>query len=345
MGNFFVPSCTLDSLTSDEFIFKEYESCILCPKRCKVNRNAGKTGFCKETNLLRVAWAGLHFGEEPPVTGKTGSGTIFITGCNLRCSFCQNYQISQEGTGRAVTLKEFSDICLLLQSNNAENINIVTGSHAVPAIAAGLSLAKKRGLNIPVVWNSSAYETEEAIELLSDCVDGWLPDLKTLNPEISYQVFKAPDYPETALKAILKMAEISPLKLEYTDDIRYPFGKLVSGVIVRHLALPSRMEDTKTVLKWFSQNLKDKALLSLMTQYTPIKANPKAKSVSLFENRMLKNSEDIILRNFLSALKIDNGFYQELVPSDDWLPDFNRVQTFSSSLSKPLWHWTQGEIL
>lgn len=319
--------------------FKEYESCVLCPKRCKINRNAGQTGFCKETNKLRIAWAGLHLGEEPPVTGVGGSGTIFITGCNLRCSFCQNYQISQQGMGRAVSLREFSDICLLLQSEHAENINIVTGSHAIPAIAAGLQLAKQNGLIIPVVWNSSAYETEEAVDLLRNCVDGWLPDIKTLNREVAAQVFAAPDYPDTAVKAVLKMASLSPLKIEYPDAEKYPLGRLISGVIVRHLALPARMQDSKAVLKWFAANLKNKALLSLMTQYTPVNANPNAQKISLFENRMLKNSEDIILRNFLSVLQIDNGFYQELVPSSDWLPDFNRKQTFSSTLSKPLWHW------
>lgn len=322
-----------------ESFFPEYTCCTLCPKCCKVNRNAGEKGFCNETNELRIAWAGLHFGEEPPVSGKNGSGTVFITGCNLRCSFCQNYQISRQGVGRSVTLKEFADICLLLQTEHAENINIVTGSHAVPAIAAGLRIAKKSGLTIPVVWNSSAYETEEAIALLSDCVDGWLPDLKTLNSALSAQIFQTPDYPHFAAKAILKMASISPLKFEHYDTNNYPYGKLISGVIVRHLALPSKMHDSKNVLSWFSKELKGKALLSLMTQYTPIKLNSNLKTTPGFENRMLKSSEDTILRNFLCLMEIDDGFYQELVPSDDWLPDFNLKQTFSSSLSKPIWHW------
>lgn len=319
--------------------FKEYDSCILCPKHCNVNRNAGEVGFCRETSELRVAWAGIHRGEEPPITGVGGSGTIFITGCNLRCSFCQNYQISQNGMGRKVSTQEFANMCLMLQNSKAENINIVTGSHAIPAIASGLKLAKKLGLIIPVVWNTSAYETEEAIELLKDCVDGWLPDLKTLNQQVATQVFATPDYPEVVTKAILKMQNFSPLKIIYPDESSYPFGKMISGVIVRHLVLPSRMEDSKAVLKWFGDNLKGKALFSLMTQYTPIKENTRAKKNSLFENRMLKQNEDKILRNLLSVLQIDDGFYQELVASDDWLPDFNRRQTFSSELSKPLWHW------
>ena len=328
-------------LSFEDFSFKEYDSCTLCPKNCKVNRNKGEKGFCRETRDLRLAWAGLHFGEEPPITGAGGSGTIFVTGCNLRCSFCQNYQISQEGMGRAVSLEEFVNLCFVLEKEGAENINIVTGSHAIPAIALGLTEAKGRGLKIPVVWNSSAYEAEEAISLLSDCVDGWLPDLKTLNPQISSQVFYAPDYPETATRAILKMACLSPLKIGTENKEKYPLGKLYSGVIVRHLALPSRIADSKAVLRWFAKNLKGRALISVMTQYTPVKRTSGIKNYSLFENRMLNLKEDETLKDILSSLKIDEGFYQELVASDDWLPDFNRVQTFSSELSKPLWHWKQ----
>nr|WP_315313578.1 radical SAM protein [Treponema denticola] len=328
-------------LSFEDFSFKEYDSCTLCPKNCKVNRNKGEKGFCRETRDLRLAWAGLHFGEEPPITGAGGSGTIFVTGCNLRCSFCQNYQISQEGMGKAVSLEEFVNLCFVLEKEGAENINIVTGSHAIPAIALGLKEAKNRGLKIPAVWNSSAYETEEAISLLSDCIDGWLPDLKTLNPQISSQIFYAPDYPETATRAILKMAGLSPLKICMENKKKYPLGKLYSGVIVRHLALPSRIADSKAVLRWFAKNLRGRALISVMTQYTPVKRTSGIKNYSLFENRMLNLKEDETLKDLLSSLKIDEGFYQELVASDDWLPDFNRVQTFSSELSKPLWHWKQ----
>ena len=279
-------------LSFEDFSFKEYDSCTLCPKNCKVNRNKGEKGFCRETSELRLAWAGLHFGEEPPITGAGGSGTIFVTGCNLRCSFCQNYQISQEGMGKAVSLEEFVNLCFVLEKEGAENINIVTGSHAIPAIALGLTEAKGRGLKIPVVWNSSAYETEEAISILSDCVDGWLPDLKTLNPQISSQVFYAPDYPETATRAILKMAGLSPLKICMENKEKYPLGKLYSGVIVRHLALPSRIADSKAVLRWFAKNLRGRALISVMTQYTPVKRTAGIKNYSLFENRMLMPEED-----------------------------------------------------
>ena len=169
------------------------------------------------------------------------------------------------------------------------------------------------------------------------------PDLKTLNPETSRRVFAAPDYPDRACAAIEAMVRHSPLNLTPPDE-RYPFGKMLSGVIVRHLALPGKLEDSHAALRWFAQKLKGKALLSLMTQYTPITANPKARRIDAFSNRLLDESEDITLRTFLEELAIDDGFYQELVSDLDWLPDFNRVQTFSSALSKPLWHWKTGWV-
>ena len=317
---------------------REYDECRACPRNCGANRNAGERGLCGETAELRISWAGFHFGEEPPVTAARGSGTIFITGCNLRCKFCQNYQISQDGMGRAVSEAEFADICLALANAGAENINIVTGSHAIPGIAAGLRAANKRGLGIPVLWNSSAYETVEALELLDGLVDVWLPDLKTLNPQLSENVFRAADYPKAAKKAIRFMAERSPLKIGKSGAT----DKITSGVIVRHLALPGRLADTELVLRWFAEHLADRALLSLMTQYTPVKASPHAKDIDAFPDRLLDKTEYRRLTELLEELGIDNGFYQELVEDTDWLPDFNRIQPFSSKLARPVWHWTCG---
>lgn len=326
----------------DNLMEKEYESCIICPRKCATNRNAADRGFCGETADLRLAWAGLHFGEEPPVTGKGGSGTIFITGCNLRCKFCQNFQISQDGMGRSVSKDEFADICLALQNAGAENINIVTGSHAIPAIATGLRTAKDRNLSIPVLWNSSAYETPEALALLDGLVDVWLPDLKTLNSELSGNVFRAEDYPKSAKKAIRFMTEVSPLRIEHPDDTAYPSGRIVSGVIVRHLALPGRLADTELVLRWFADHIGDKAILSLMTQYTPVTANPHTKDLDAFPDRPIDREEYRQLMELPEKLGIDTGFYQELVEDTEWLPDFNRTQPFSSALARPIWHWTTG---
>lgn len=320
--------------------FYEYDRCCVCPKMCGVNRNAGERGFCRETGELKLAWAGLHFGEEPPIAGKGGSGTVFVTGCNLRCAFCQNYQISREGMGRVTGQKEFADICLELEKNGAENINVVTGSHAAPVLIAFLKEAKRRGLSVPVVWNTSAYETVQTVEALAEVVDIWLPDIKTFSKDTAQAAFRCPDYPEAAVKAILKMAEISALKFDFSlNEDDYPFGKMLSGVIVRHLALPSKFEESRTVVEWFGKKLKDKALLSLMTQYTPIKKALRKNKLP-FEERFLNEEEDLNLRFLLSEFGIENGFYQELVTSSEWLPDFEKVQPFSSELAKPLWHWS-----
>jgi putative pyruvate formate lyase activating enzyme len=322
----------------------EYTACAICPRNCGINRNSGESGLCGESAELRVAWAGLHFGEEPPITFKGGSGTVFITGCNLRCKFCQNFQISQDGMGNPVSTEDFARICLALQKAGAENINIVTGSHAIPAIATGLRAAKSSGLSIPVLWNSSAYETVETLELLGGLVSGWLPDLKTLNPALSENIFRAKDYPKAAKKAIRWMAEKSPIIIEQKDADRHPEGRITSGVIVRHLVLPGRLDDTRLVLDWFAEHLSGKALLSLMTQYTPVRNSPYARGIDAFPDRTLSRNEYDQLEGMLEEYGIDAGFYQELVEDTEWLPDFNRTQPFSSKLAKPVWHWQSGFV-
>ena len=322
----------------------EYESCAICPRACGVNRNKGERGFCGETADLRVAWAGLHFGEEPPITGKGGSGTVFITGCNLRCKFCQNYQISQDGMGRAVSAREFADIALALEKVGAENINVVTGSHAIPAIATGLRAARARGLSVPILWNSSAYENPEALDLLDGLVAAWLPDLKTLNSGLAESVFQAADYPKAAKRAIRHMVEKSPISIERPDDEKYPAGKLASGVIVRHLALPGRLGDSELVLNWFAEHLADRAILSLMTQYTPVPKSGHAAGIDAFPDRPFARAEYDELMALVEKLDIDTGFYQELVEDTQWLPDFDRIQPFSSALARPVWHWTTGFV-
>lgn len=321
-------------------MIQEYTNCLQCPRFCNTARNDTIKGYCGETSELRIAWAGLHFGEEPPITGKNGSGTIFITGCNLGCVFCQNYQISHEGMGKAVSSEEFAEICLALQQNKAENINIVTGSHVIPGIVQGLKLATLQGLKLPVLWNSSAYESVEALSRLEGLVQVWLPDLKTLNPLLSGEVFKAQDYPKVAKKALRWMAEQSPLVFTDKDGQK----KITSGLIVRHLALPGRFSDTEMVLRWFSKNLQGKALLSLMSQYTPVSKSKTAQHTA-FPNRHLEQAEYDTLLALLEELCIEDGFYQELIQDTEWLPDFTNTQPFSSSLATPIWHWKTGFIL
>jgi putative pyruvate formate lyase activating enzyme len=298
-----------------------YKSCKLCPRNCGTDRLAGEKGFCGETAVLRVATALIHFGEEPPLVGTGGSGTIFISGCNLGCSFCQNWQIShanggKPALGREVTSEEFAKICAALKDKGAENINIVTGSHASPGIVTGLAAAKEAGVRLPVLWNSSGYESPAALELINDHVDIYLPDLKTLDSEIAAKFFNAPDYPKTAAAAILKMIETG------------------EKVIIRHLILPGYLESTRAVLRWFADNASDKAQLSLMTQYTPIPARNRD-----MPERFLNEEDYKTVLGWLEEFKIEDGFCQELVTGTDWLPDFTRFNPFSSELAKPVWHY------
>lgn len=301
----------------------DYKSCKLCPRNCGVDRIAGVTGYCGETAKLRVAFTGLHKGEEPPLIGDNGSGTIFISGCNLRCAFCQNYQISQDDNinensiGKAVSSQDFAGICLTLQERGAANVNIVTGSHAVPAIVDGLVTAKNAGLRIPVLWNSSAYENPSTLELLRDHIDVFLPDLKTLDCVIAAKFFNAPDYPTAAHKAILKMIEMVPALC----------------VIIRHLILPGYLENTHQVLKWFADNVKGRAQFSLMTQYTPIHRQ----GISGIPDCYVSKDEYETVIGWLEKFNIDDGFCQELVTGSEWLPDFRRVNPFSSELSIPVY--------
>ncbi len=324
-----------------------YCACALCDRECGTDRSSGRRGFCGETDQLRLAVASIHRGEEPPVTGLGGSGTVFVTGCTLRCSFCQNYQISRDGMGAPVDNALFSEICLALERRGAENINIVTGSHAAGAIVSGLKEARRRGLGIPALWNSSAYEKAEAIEAAAEQIQVYLPDLKTLDPDISARYFAAPDYPSAATAAILRMAELRPLAYA---PARGPLEEgagedsrpevLVSGVVVRHLVLPDHLDDTRNVLRWFADNLAGRALVSLMTQYTPVRPDGKADVPA----RFIDEREYGSLLGMLEEFGIEDGFYQELVTSDDWLPDFGRVNPFSSELSVPVWHWKAGFV-
>jgi len=297
-----------------------YKNCRICPRDCGVDRFAGSRGYCGEDSRLRLAFAGLHSGEEPPLTGSRGSGTIFVSGCNLGCGSCQNRQISShnagEHLGRAVSIEEFTAICLELQKRSAENINIVTGSHAVPALAQGLDTAKAAGLHIPALWNSSGYESVETLELLGDRIKTWLPDLKTLDDKLAGKFLNARDYPQIAVRAIQWMMKTRP-----------------GDVIIRHLILPGYLDSTRSVLRWFADNASGKAQLSLMSQYTPMKGDTSG------PGRYLSEREYETVLGWLGEFGIEDGFCQELVTGSDWLPDFRRTNPFSSGLSVPVWHY------
>ena len=334
---------------------ESYKSCTLCPRNCKIDRTTKKTGFCKETDELRVAVACLHFGEEPPITVNNGSGTVFVTGCNLRCAFCQNYQISQCGLGKALSIHETVEIFFKLKAEGAENINIVTGSHAIPFLAEAIKKAKESGLDLPICWNCSAYESVEALEKLKGLVDIWLPDLKTLNPLISEAVFKAADYPSVAKKAIrwmIKNTKSNFITVEDKNDPSLTKEKMLSGVIIRHLVMPGRLDDTVLTLDWLEKmttiNPENTPCISLMMQYTPVSVDKtlfsekelqdREKALASFSNRLINEDEFKKIQDLIQEHDFEYLFYQELEEDTEWLPDFNRPQPFSNELAKVIWH-------
>lgn len=318
-------------MVSVNHVMDLYRNCFLCPKKCGVDRIAGKRGICGESDGLRIAVANLHFGEESPVTGERGSGTVFFTGCPLQCAFCQNCQISRGDIGRSVSPEVFASICIALQDGGAENINLVTGSHFIPSILHGIEIARIEGLDIPVLWNTSGYETLESLELISDIIDVWLPDLKTLNGEIADRFFKAPDYPEAAKRAIEWMVKQNSPLIE---------GGIISkGTILRHLVIPGHVEETREVISWYRERLHGKALLSLMFQYTPIEGDPKG------PDRVVSAAEYDAVLSLLDEFKIEEGYIQERDEKSPWVPDFTRLNPFPADFSTVIWHWREGFLL
>ena len=241
------------------------DKCMLCPRNCGVNRNKGELGFCKGTNNIKIAKAYLHMWEEPPITGENGSGTIFFSNCNLRCLFCQNYYIGEDGNGVEITIERFSDVCLDLQSRGATNINLVTPTHYVPLIIDGIKLAKSRGLNIPIVYNSSGYEKVETIKLLDGIVDIYLPDFKYYSDEYALKYSNCSNYFKYASEALKEMVRQRP-KCIFDKN-----GNMTSGVIVRHLIIPNMEGDSKKILKYLYDNYNNTIYYSIMNQYTPVR--------------------------------------------------------------------------
>lgn len=303
-----------------------YTNCSLCPRKCGIDRTAGKTGFCRAGERIRLSCATLHYGEEPPITGKGGSGTLFFTGCTLQCRFCQNHQISRGGIGRDISTGEFADICLQLQEKGAENINLVTGTMYIPSVAEGIGKARSQGLDIPVLWNSSGYEDMDALDIINSFTDVYLPDIKTLNHTFARYFFNAPDYPERAKEAVEKMAGFG--KPEFRND------KIIKGTIVRHLVIPGYVEMTEKVLRWYAEKLMDKALISVMFQYSPEAAEGDG-----FPDRTLSKSEMDMVYALLEEYGIEDGFIQEEEISDEWNPDFNNRSPFPGGTGKTVWHW------
>lgn len=291
----------------------ELSSCTLCPHMCKINRNNGKIGRCKSTGNVKIALASLHHFEEPCISGKNGSGTVFFSNCNLSCVFCQNYKISQLGLGHEISIDELANIFLDQQKSDAENINLVTPTMYVPQIIEAIKIAKSNGLKIPIIYNSNGYENVETIRLLKDYIDVYLPDLKYFDNDLAKKYSGINNYFENASKAILEM--YFQVGLPVFDENRL----IKKGLIIRHLVLPNHIDNSKKVLLWIKENLPQDVYVSLMAQYFP---TYKAKSIEDL-NRKLSKEEFEEIKNYLEKLDIHNGYFQELGEhEEEYVPDF-----------------------
>ena len=237
--------------------------CTLCPRMCRARRCEGETGFCKVADKPMVSSFGPHFGEEPVLVGYGGSGTIFFTGCNLGCIFCQNYDISHLMNGEYISTAELADIMLYLQERGCENINLVTPTHQTPQIADALLLARRRGLKLPVVYNCGGYESVEVLRELEGVVDIYMPDVKTFDSTFAKNYLSAEDYPEVVKVALLEMLrQVGHLQVSRK-------GTATSGLLVRHLVMPGYTEDSRAILLWLAENLGTETYVNVMEQYFP----------------------------------------------------------------------------
>ena len=287
--------------------------CNLCPRNCNVDRDKRELGYCMAPNKMVIARYSLHLWEEPIISGEKGSGTIFFSYCNMRCCFCQNYEISELHKGRVVSIEEFSDICLELQDSGASNINLVTPTHYVHLIVEGLRLAKERGLNIPIVYNSSGYENVETIRLLDGLVDIYLPDLKYYDNSLGSKYSKCNNYFKYASQAIDEMFK-QVGNVEIDDN-----GMMKKGIIVRHLLLPGALDDSKKIIKYLYDKYKDDIIISIMNQYTPVR---KLEYDEL--NHKVSDSDYDELIDYAYDLGVRNAFIQEGgTQVSSFIPDFD----------------------
>ncbi|MCI5838948.1 MAG: radical SAM protein [Peptoniphilaceae bacterium] len=292
-----------------------YKNCKLCPHECGIDRFKN-LGICKQTSDIKLARASLHMWEEPPITGKNGSGTVFFTGCSLNCVFCQNKKISHTNLGLTKTINELSDIFLRLQNEKkATNINLVTPTHFSVSIAKAIEISKKNGLKIPIVYNTSGFEKEDIIEELKDTVDIFLTDFKYFDDSLAEKYSKIKNYSKYAKSAIKKMYEITG-KFKIEENI------MKKGVIARILVLPNEKEDAKNIIKFLYDTFKDNIIISIMNQYTPTE---KYKYENLNRKVSKEEYEDVV--NFAIDLGIENAFIQEDgTVSESFIPNFESFE-------------------
>lgn len=297
-------------------------SCDWCPRKCGADRASGQRGVCGADNTLRIARAALHFWEEPPISGESGSGTVFFSYCPLRCCYCQNRHIALGDTGAAITLDRLVEIFFELEEQGALNLNMVTPTHYAPLIAEAIRRARTQGMALPVAWNTSGYETPEAIAALDGVVDIYLTDYKYASAEPARLYSRAEDYPQTARTALAAMVEQvgAPRFDEHRDQTR-----LTRGVVVRHLLLPGHLNDSLAVVDMLANEFKDRVLVSLMNQYTPV-ISPDDPFARLHPNLLQHPSSEEyeILLDYADALGLDEYFWQDgEADRESFIPPFD----------------------
>ena len=281
---------------------KELEKCEICPHKCKVNRIKGQIGRCKATDKIKIALYSVHKYEEPCISGEKGSGTIFFSNCNLNCIYCQNYEISQLGKGKEISIERLAEIMLELQEKDVENINLVTPTSYTVQIIEAIKIAKSNGLHIPIIYNTNGYENIETIKKLEGYIDVYLPDLKYYYNKIGKRYSKIDNYFEITTKAILEMYN------QVEGTLLDERGIIKKGLMIRHLVLPNNIENSKKILKWIKENINDDVYINVMAQYFP---TYKAKEDEKL-NRKLTQKEFKEIEDFVYELDIKNGYMQEL---------------------------------
>ena len=290
------------------------KKCTLCPRECGINRYE-KPGFCLADDKIRVARADLHMWEEPPISGEKGSGTVFFSGCNLRCVFCQNYDISRENFGKEISVERLAEIFIELQEKGANNINLVTPTHFIDDIVKALNLSRKMGLKLPIVYNTSSYEKVESLKKLDGLVDIYLPDFKYMDSALSARYSNAENYSEVAKKAIAEMVrQVGVPQFDEKTDL------MTKGVIVRHLVLPGQTADSKKIIKYLYDTYGDDIFISIMRQYTPFGKLEDYPEI----NRKITDEEYDEVVDFAVDIGVENGFLQdEEAASESFIPKFN----------------------
>lgn len=290
------------------------KNCKICPHKCGIDRLDGKIGRCKCDDKVKIALASLHFFEEPCISGKNGSGTVFFSNCNLNCIYCQNYEISQQSKGKEIAIEHLADIFIKQQNKGANNINLVTPTMYVPQIIKAIKIAKINGLKIPIIYNSNGYENVETIKLLKGYIDVYLPDFKYYSNELGKKYSNIDNYFEIATSAIKEMYNQVGTS-EFDEN-----GLIKKGVIIRHLILPNHMQNTKNILKWIKENMPNDVYVSVMAQYFP---TYKAKEEGLL-NRKITHKEYNEIEKYLFMLDLENGYMQDLGEhEEEYVPDFD----------------------